>query len=351
MQEVLPLHLIATTLIRLKRDQHYFLSAPYPANLQRALDLLTVDALRRGLAPPQNVLELLDWCRIKPLSQWPLTFEGRQMAEDVFLLEDDLPTSWCEEWACAASDVEDEVTENGVIEAALRLCEALNSPQLYVDFRRLLIERPVLTQFELLHQQRRLKGLENVLVDAYELAPSTSRHAGRFIACKRCGSLLVLNLVGDLCCEDSLCRAEGSVQRGKDWDENVLQLKRGLRRFVTRPGRAELRLFKALKKRGYVVELWPDFDLYDLKVVVDDEIWAIDVKDWADPFLLAYSLNEKGPFRPSTSAPWNRAFWIFPKERRERRNYLVAFENTYQHLNPRVKALFDIDFLRSLPDA
>lgn len=246
------------------------------------------------------------------------------------------------------NDVEDEITEQKVMKGAFNACKDLKSHQLYVGLRRLLIENPVLTPLEIFHEKRNLHGLEEVLNDAYEVGPAAYYHEGKYMECGRCGSLLVKNKVGQLCCEDLICREEGPTRLRRKWEETVLQLKRGLRRFVARPGLVELRLFQKLQRdSGVEVELWPDFDRYDLKITIGGEVWAVDVKDWTNPFLLGRSINEKGQFPRSSEEPWTRAFWVFPNERDSPNGYyMAAFKNSCRQLDKQAEAVFEKGLLQ-----
>jgi hypothetical protein len=68
---------------------------------------------------------------------------------------------------------------------------------------------------------------------------------------------------------------------------DCLKLTRGLERFWFYPGRAEIRLLEKLLKLGLEVELYPECDRYDLRVIFPDrEVWAIDLKDYSNPYLL-----------------------------------------------------------------
>jgi hypothetical protein len=78
-----------------------------------------------------------------------------------------------------------------------------------------------------------------------------------------------------------------------------------VRNFIASPGRAELLLRDALQRYAKV-RLWPDLDSADLLVTFADGCrWAVDVKDWANPYLLAKQL------RPvPRSLGWQRAFIV-----------------------------------------
>jgi len=350
----LTLHLVASGLVEFITkyiEKGKPLKLPYPKSLQRGLDKLVVACLRSGITPPQGIPDLLVWCRNKPIVQWPI----KPSAEEAFYAEDRLldeytptVTSICEDWACANPDVEDELTERKFFLDVLSTCKNASAPETYVAFRRLLINYPVLTELEL--QQHCIEPDLLLLAEqmrvAYESAPIAYCVDGYFHCCSSCGSLLLPRKNGKLLCENDHCRVMGKYtsQRQIEEKHGVMWLKRGLRRFIALPGLAELRLNNKLTELGVQVELWPDFDKYDLRIVFpNDEVWAIDVKDWANPFLLARKVNDNPiPNEP----PWEQAYFIFPNERKKQRSdYLRAFRNHCHILNDKTKAMFERDFI------
>ena len=180
-----------------------------------------------------------------------MELEFAESYADALLLAAGRPTAQCEEWAVTGSHVEDEVVENNVMRGALKICRAAGDNALYARFRRLLIEKPVLTPHQFLLETAIMPALRDVLQSAYQPASATYAHNGLTTACQRCDALLIEDAQSELCCEDSLCRREGATRIGRQWSEPVLQLRRGLRRFVARPGRAELKLFQKLTKRRF----------------------------------------------------------------------------------------------------
>jgi hypothetical protein len=87
------------------------------------------------------------------------------------------------------------------------------------------------------------------------------------------------------------------------------------------------------------------YDQYDLRVTFPDQkVWAVDVKDWANPFLLARNV------RPIPQKPdWSKAFFVFPDERHhQRKDYLRAFRNNCSLLTNDVGALFERQLLREI---
>lgn len=321
----LTLHLIATGVIVLTQQaaqgQTLF---PYPDALQRGLDRLTVAALRRHATPPQGVPDLLAWCRA-PISAWPLDLPAGMLDGDETLLIDHHPSSTCDDWACANPDAEAELTERRVMQRVFDLCSHANDTAAYVAFRSLLITSPAMTALELQQHCIRpeLLRLSDVLRDSYQPAPSAWATNSVVTCCAHCHNILVPLAAGGYVCETETCRHERGTLLGRriPAHEKPVWLVRGLRRFVAAPGRAEQRLAQAVTKLGLGVELWPALDRYDLRITLPDStVWAVDVKDWANPFLLARKLQPL-PVEP----PWNRAFVVVPDYRlKQRRDYVRA---------------------------
>jgi len=96
------------------------------------------------------------------------------------------------------------------------------------------------------------------------------------------------------------------------------------------------------------VELWPNFDSYDLRIVFpDDEAWAIDVKDWKDPFLLARKVKPQDP-PIASDPPWTQAYFVFPDDRKQQRSdYKRAFCN-HTGLPKQIKAKFEKELIKDV---
>ncbi len=345
------LHLIASGLIKLSEQAQSegFLEFPYPPPLQRGLNRLALACLRRGRQPPQSLMELLDWCR-KPLAVWGLDLPDGSIDPDECLLDGQIPTETCEAWVRSGEDIEADLSEKRLLSEVLNICRAANDSQSYVAFRRLLIERPVMNglTYQMMLADSSLELLINQVRSAYEPAPLSAARNGYFEACSGCGNLLLHTRRDQWVCEDDRCRAAGHTTSRHRFSvrDDVVWLRRDLRRYIAAPGRAELRLAEQFERLGVKVELWPEFDKYDLRVTFPDaEVWAIDVKDWRNPFLLARHVNrtERFPLNP----PWNRAFFVFPDARRHQRSdYVQAFKIHCRVLSNHIQACFERDVLQ-----
>jgi len=229
----------------------------------------------------------------------------------------------------------------------LRPSRAADAQSAYVAFRRLLIERPVVTALEL-HQQMgdpSLSLLAEHVRRAYLPVPPEAIVDGQLHICRTCDNLLLRDSLDGLACADERCRRQATWRQGRVLSvrDGVFWLARPLRTFVAAPGRTEIRLSRRVARMGIAVDLWPSFDAYDLRVVFPSgRAWAVDVKDWANPFLLARQVR-----RIPEAPVWDRAFFVFPQERLRRPDYLRAFRNHSRALggSPPVDALMEKRFL------
>lgn len=343
------LAMIATGVIRLyeRVSAGKRIAYPYPDVLQKGLNRLTAACLKRGQRPPQGVVELLVWCQ-HPISEWGLDLPTESLGEDDTLLHNQMPTSFCDSWACSTPDIEADLTETRFMQSVFEICKSLAGESAYTVFRKLLIDKRVLTalEFQETLADPMLFHLASQIRAAYQPVPSGADFNGEYLCCRRCGNLLQASAKGEPLCENERCQAAGiGIGRRIPEREQAYWLIRGLRRYIADPGIAEVRLAQALEQLGLTVDLWPAFDRYDLRVTfASGESWAVDVKDWANPFLLARQVHQ---FLPEPE--WSRAYFVFPDERIDRRSdYVRAFRNNCPHLNNRVHAAAEYQFINDV---
>jgi hypothetical protein len=303
-------------------------SLPYPADAQRALDQVALACLLRGEPPPHSLPDLITWCAQRPVREWPLRLPPEQAAPSDRLLDPHTrtPTQLCYEWALRVQDTGTELYEQHVMLSAISVCRSAGAPESYTAFRRLLIEHPVLTRGELvlLNGKPALAPVMDLVREAYHPAPTGSAADGCFAACSRCRCLLIPAAADGWWCEQDRCRGEGTAKPGTRYrsDQEVLHLARPLRIFVTGPGRAEIELERRLGALGLQVDLWPEYDAYDLLVHLPGRRrWAVDVKDRASPALLGMNAA-----RLPTVPAHDAAFLVVPQYRfRDRPDYRTVF--------------------------
>ncbi len=329
--------LVATAMVQLSQQRGPGKTI-YPDAVQKALNQVVLLALERGALPPQSVADLVRWAQ-RPLGEWPLDLPADLATDDTVLVDPDTvaPTQRCLEWLVDAGDTLAELVENKVMLGALAKTQSAHAPNSYSEFRKLLITQPVLSRSEFLSVATtniELELLDEQIRYSYRPAPSSLRRNGTYRLCGRCRGLLVPVGKDGFRCELDRCRREGvvlgdAVDPGRH--QLVYQLLRPLRVFVTGPGLAETDLQRDLETLGLAVEMWPEYDAYDLRVTfANGSVWAIDVKDYANPALLA---RRAGPLpkRPF----YHRAFLVIPQYRfDERPDYRTVF---HHHVDPEVR--------------
>jgi hypothetical protein len=342
--DVLLLHTIASAVIRLAdiRGLDAF-TLPYPAEAQRAVDRLVLSCLLRRIDEmPRSVPDLLAWCHTRPLEDWPLDLPPDAFGPDDLLVDPValVPTQLCHEWWIHSRDSAAAQFDRDVVRSAMRLCQQASSPESYTAFRRLLVDKPVLSSAEKfdISTDLYLDPVTELLERCYEPAPVSHRRGGVYITCGRCRTLLLPLPGGDWWCERDACRRRGPAPTGRALTEEtdadvVYQLVRPLRQFVTGPGRAEVDLearLTALRAgaQRLDVAMWPGFDAYDVRITFPDGlVWAVDVKDWKHPGLLAKAAKAV-PAQP----PYDESCWVVPQEQVDAHgDYLATY---YRNLAP-----------------
>jgi hypothetical protein len=313
--------------------------APYSREWNRAMNILGAEYLLHGLDAPSHSAAVVAWCH-HPLKQWPISFRiPTPHLEKVLLDKDDEPTDFCREYAYEG-DAEMEACQHLMVEV-LNQVKLNRFQSAYVTLRRYLIEHPVVTEEELHHlsYHPELALLGEQLLRLYEQVPTTAVDQKTVLTCGFCGWTLV-RINGRLRCGDDRCRVltanftQGTEER-EEPVEKLQRVRRAIRRYVVAPGKYELSAMKQLNSIGLPAELWPNYDQYDLRIrVADDLVWAVDVKDWGFPHLLAKHLK---PFEYRANAHWDRAFYVIPDIRvQETPNYMNVLQNVvsdvgYQH--------------------
>lgn len=319
---------------------------PYPATLQRALDRLTLLAWHQNERPPSSVVELVQWAG-RPFADWPMSIPDAQIDPEESLLAFGRPTGTCLELGSLRGDVEGELRENLLIGQVLDKTRAAGSPVSYVAFRRLLIERPVLTALELDTRlaTAELSPLADQLRQAYAQTPPEAAADGVIRTCAGCAGLLLPWDDRAWVCVDTTCPEPGRPGPTYPAADGTLWLRRELRTFITGPGRAELRIAKKVQALGAAVELWPDFDAWDLSVFTGDA-WVADVKAWRNPTRLGHALA-----RQSLSVPPGArgAFIVIAREQLQgQQRYLDRLRAACPQVRrgQRIEAITEREFLK-----
>jgi hypothetical protein len=148
------------------------------------------------------------------MQAWQLQLPTDSLGAHDTLLDGNRLTNVCESWACSNVDVEAELAERQFMKSVLDICQALDAPGTYARFRRLLIERPVLTalEFQILLTESEFAPLTEQLRAAYLPAPANCLAGGMFYRCSKCGNLLMRSNKNSLICENERCLVHGYRQ-------------------------------------------------------------------------------------------------------------------------------------------
>lgn len=329
---ILPLLASGLTALTLDVANGKPLQSPHPQAWQRGLNMLATECFLRNITPPMHTQEAFIWCR-RPLCDWPVTFRiPASLLHETFLDEEDQPTAFCREYALLRCDAEQEACQKIMVDV-LSESRRHRRPDAYVKFRQFLIEHPVVPDDELIQLSfdSEIGTLGAYLPVLYERVPTLLAEQGKVQICRFCGWTLQRHQ-GHLRCGDDRCQTltENFMQHDqsqRDEPPSRLQrVRRPIRRYVVVPGIYEVSATRRLRSMGLKVDLWPGYDAYDLRITFPDQtIWAIDLKDWRYPHLLA---NHLTPLDQSANLRWDRAFYVVPDQRvKEYPGYLDILRN------------------------
>jgi hypothetical protein len=340
--ELLALEQISAGVIQV--SQRHGRLYPYPQNLQLGYDRVVLGFLLGGKPEqaPSSLPEFYNhWCE-KPFEEWGVEVDTEVDLENALLFLGE-PTELAIELAEAFGGSVLSQQQSKIASTLLQRCQSHSQGvQIYTKFRRFIIEHPVLSNQALVEAKGLFGlgvGLADLLEECYEPAPSCYRLQGNFYACPYCHALTSVAYEQVIANPDcNRCPPGRRLKRKVKLSQDVFKLRRGIERFWFYPGRAEIRLYQKLIELGLQVELYPSCDRYDLRLTfADGEVWALDLKDYSNPYLLVKHLGDEPiPSDP----PWNFAYIVIPNERkRDRPAYLKELKSRWRWQN--VKPIFD----------
>jgi hypothetical protein len=258
----------------------------------------------------------------QPIDQWIVNQDIKGTSEDRLWSIEDLnedsgplgcPTEYCiflrNEFRKLTEDGDQAIIKE--IRDDLREKGGKENQKLYVEFRRFIIENPVISAIgQEFNDLRRLLNKNHL--DFYERISLFQQYNGYFLICPECGYPLSLNSSNKKWnCFSPWCRNLDVMFRyGADPLDilthekyefpkqlnvlNYVQLRRDIWQFTTIPGLLEIELYNWAEENDISVELWPEFDNMDLKFISkDNKGCEVDVKYWLSPESLKNHLIEK----------------------------------------------------------
>jgi len=321
---------------------------PYPDELSFTLNQLSLAMLATYPSTITGLFELFE----KPLEQWwpgtpapgidprfELLYEGaldEQVIE--FLFEYKLPAE------ATLRDIQ-VILDNQLIISILNaarnayIADPIGASEEYTAIRRYVISHPWTSSEQLRRQFRDLHYIKIQEVGAL-YQDSRSLHStllhqrpgsqeARYWNCPVCGPLYQRNnRLGSLKPNACLGRCPGP-QGWQDLDPagHPLVLKRGIHLRTLIPGTTEIQLYQWLTQDAQSttpalqqVILWPGVDRYDLQLKFQRETWAVDVKDYKDPFALGRHIAQDTQLVAESALEWQRWYYIYPSYREQQRS-------------------------------
>lgn len=293
-----------------------------------------------GHVPPRSDLALFELCRT-PFSEWPIGLRLSVADLEQSLLDDDELTPLAEQAArLSVRDVEAELVENHVFRELMLVAEmnAKDEEDVqahYYELRRLLIDKPVLTEAQVRRLVSRFpkRGSNGQpIVQRFIQAAYTRRAVQGPVAigvCDGCGNPMQRG-VGD--CGTAGCSGNPTSYNIEAVGGYYVQ-HRATRRFFHDPGLVEARVLDRLadvQAEGTIsVEPWPGLDAYDIRVSFLSgsdvaEVWGADAKDQSSPGLLGLGFTWR------TDPPCDRRFLVLPEHRADQPGYVADLTTELQ---------------------
>lgn len=293
--------LIAGALVNVQKriDDSGWLSAPYPPNLRRALDLGAARNLIEGAACWPTDLDALARLAQEPLFRWvpDMSWDSGEEFFAARLIEHGEVSAECRKLAMPGGDPEQEIEENLGYEMLMGICrDRADGENLYSVWRRSVIENRILTNWSTtILMDPLLASIERIdeIVEAfYDRVPEALAVNGFLPICTVSGTILRREKTAF----HTECRDPEAIRRAREgrhetlkYRNGMLYLRRAFRNFWCLPGLAELELARRLVALGWSTTLWPKLDRVDLVATSLDgnRRIAVDVKDYFSPSRLA----------------------------------------------------------------
>lgn len=180
----------------------------------------------------------------------------------------------------------------------LNYCRKHQLDKGYVSIRTFLSnpEHAVIDAFSLLESFPALtddKQLNDLIFQCYEELPQSLNN---YRKCPYCGWTLEWKKGNWQCNKENICHHLKDFEKVRFFEfnetERIYRMKRGIQRYVLLPGMQEISLANQLRNQGYQVELYPEIDLFDLRIYNEGKAIDVDVKDYRSPALLANTFNQ-----------------------------------------------------------
>ncbi len=276
--------------------------------LKRAINMLAAQNIVT-IQDRSQMIEILS----KEIGVW---YGEKSTYKDEKLIADGIPTDFCYEMSIEAFDVEAEIEQRVILEIKNEFM-TYGKDDDYKKFRFFLIRNPIakrknIDEFILKNSlyNPKLKRIYAKIYDFYEDIPKHYINNNMIEVCNYCCWTIIDKISGKHCISD-YCKANQGLEKSvkRDYSEDMLRVKKGVMRYITLPGIPEVDIKEKIEKLGLEVILYPNFDEYDLRVIFKNESWALDIKDYGNPYNLVNKVKE---FAPNNC---EKSFIVIPNKR------------------------------------
>lgn len=247
------------------------------------------------------------------IKEW---FNGKSNYSYEKLIEGGYPSDFCYDIAIDAVDIEGELEQKIILDIRNDF-KLYGSEEDYKKFRSYLIKNTVVNRKDLEEfiqenslYKPKLKKIYVKIYDFYEEIPMHYVIDDEIEICGYCG-WTILNKENNKKCVSQYCKANMGLEKSKKnkYNDTLLRVKRGVMRYISLPGIPEIKLLERIESFKLPVKLYPNYDEYDLEIKIASEKWAIDVKDYGNPYVL---VNKIKSFIPNSC---DRSFIVVPNLR------------------------------------
>lgn len=270
----------------------------FPPRLYLGKQALERLGLERNKPVPRDMCSLITYLK-KPLGEWPIE-DIQELFDDpgVAILDKNGNLHWMiDEWLSEVNKNNESLKELEQAEFVniKKYCLDHQKPSAYYAFaREFVINHPIV---EIRSLQRLREEYEetfvNHLFNCYEVYD-----ASPIAQCPYCG-WTIQKRGGQYICGTKACRKiipdYDNLIRWVDTrpDQTWYRVRPGIQTYIVRPGIPELNMRRTLERMGYQVELYPDYDRFDLRFNTRNGLTLdLDIKDYASTQLLAKTLSE-----------------------------------------------------------
>lgn len=321
---------------RINRNEPAYLvdnSQPFPQPLYEAFEQLSIKwILRDGKMRHPSILNMVEVARTSVEAVEPDFCEWFDFPDEPLINNMTKPSDECEEYASEYSFSLEIDNNQSYIPRLMEEIQKFDSPHsTYTEFRRFIAENPFPSEFDiarLLDKKPEITRVKEFLDEAYQDVPPQSNSMP---LCKICGGYLDCSAKKiEGCCEPLDCKVDKAPI-----PDTVICL--------IRPSLIELRLEKKIKEMGLEVELWPELDKADLKIIFPDgKFWAIDAKDWGSATKLARELNQD----TIPNIGQYKSFFVVPDYRLDKPKYQAIFKSKYTGNIPLISESYLIKYIK-----